>query len=137
LNVDPDFYENRFMTPVAAADPLETRLEGYEEKWICYKSKDASAKELTVLPGKKVTIKDAAAYGLIAVQGYGRINGRPLETPTMIWYGQDTFDEYFVTEKAAQDGVVLENLSAVEPLVILKHFGPGNPDLELEEVQRT
>jgi hypothetical protein len=129
LNVDPDFYEKRFMKPVAAANPVETRLEGFEENWICYKSKDASAKELTVLPGRQVRIKDGAGYGLIAVQGYGRINGRPLETPTMLRYGQDSFDEYFVTEKGAKEGVVLENLSGVEPLVILKHFGPGNPEL--------
>jgi hypothetical protein len=129
LNVDPYFYENRFMNPIAPADSAQTRLEGFEEKWICYKSKDASAKELTVLPGKRVTIKDSAAYGLIAVQGYGKINGRPLETPTLIRYGQDTFDEYFVTEKAAVKGVVLENDSGMEPLVLLKHFGPGNPDL--------
>jgi hypothetical protein len=133
LNVDPDFYENRFMKPMATADPVETRREGFEENWICYKSKDASAKELTVLPGRQVRIKDAAAYGLISVQGYGRINGRVLETPTMIRYGQETFDEYFVTERAAKEGVVLENLSAVEPLVILKHFGPGNPELLVEE----
>ena len=82
-----------------------------------------------VVSGRRVRIKDAAAYGLIAVQGHGRINGRPLETPTMIRYGQDTFDEYFVTEKAALEGVVLETLSVLEPLVLLKHFGPGNPDL--------
>jgi hypothetical protein len=132
LNVDPDFYENRFMSPVATADAVETRREGFEENWICYKSKDASAKELTVLPGRQVRIKDAAAYGLISVQGYGRINGRPLQTPTMIRYGQDTFDEYFVTEKGAKEGVMLENLSTVEPLVILKHFGPGNPDLKMD-----
>ena len=100
-----------------------------------FSSKDAGAKELTVLPGRRVRIKDAAAYGLIAVQGYGRINGRPLETPTMIRYGQDTFDEYFVTEMGAKEGVMLENLSAVEPLVILKHFGPGNPDLAVSQVQ--
>jgi hypothetical protein len=27
-------------------------------------------------------------------------------------------------------GVKIENLSATDPLVILKHFGPGNPDAE-------
>ncbi len=129
LNVDPDFYENRFMRPLPVSGTAEMRREGFEEKWICYKSADASAKELTVLPGKQVRIKDGAAYGLIAVQGHGRINGRPLETPVMIRYGQNTFDEYFVTEHAAKKGVLLENFSAVEPLVILKHFGPGNPDL--------
>ena len=48
---------------------------------------------------------------------------------TAIRYGQDTFNEFFVTEKAAMEAVMLENLSPIEPLVILKHFGPENPDL--------
>jgi hypothetical protein len=30
----------------------------------------------------------------------------------------------------AREGVRIQNLSATEPLVILKHFGPGNPDAE-------
>jgi hypothetical protein len=41
-----------------------------------------------------------------------------------------TEDELFVTEGAATRGVVIENLSDTEPLVLLKHFGPGNPDAE-------
>ena len=57
-----------------------------------------------------------------------------METPALIRYGQNSFDEYFVAERAAKEGVVLQNLSALEPLVILKHFGPGNPDLVLEGV---
>ncbi|MCA9838754.1 MAG: hypothetical protein KC422_17690 [Trueperaceae bacterium] len=125
LNVDPMFYENRFMPPVA----IESASEAYSESWICYKSKSASAKELTVKPGQKASIKDNAAYGFIAVQGHGTINGRPLETPTLIRYGELTYDEYFVTEAAARTGVVIENQSYAEPLVLLKHFGPDNPDL--------
>jgi len=35
----------------------------------------------------------------------------------------------FVTEDAAKAGVVYENTSATEPLVILRYFGPEvNPD---------
>ena len=41
-----------------------------------------------------------------------------------------TEDELFVTEGAAREGVRIQNLSATDPLVILKHFGPGNPDAE-------
>ena len=48
----------------------------------------------------------------------------------MIRFGQMTEDELFVTEDAAQQGVKIENLSATDPLVILKHFGPGNPEAE-------
>jgi hypothetical protein len=41
-----------------------------------------------------------------------------------------TEDEIFVTADAAKAGVVIENRSAHDPLVMLKHFGPGNPDAE-------
>jgi len=41
-----------------------------------------------------------------------------------------TEDELFVTAAAAQEGVVVENKSETDPLVILKHFGPGNPDVK-------
>ena len=40
-----------------------------------------------------------------------------------------TDDEFFVTAGAASAGVQVTNLSQTEPLVILKHFNPGNPDM--------
>jgi hypothetical protein len=46
----------------------------------------------------------------------------------MIRFGQMTQDELFVTAAAAREGVRVENTSVTDPLVILKHFGPGNPD---------
>ncbi len=103
--------------------------EGYIEKWVCYRSTAFSAKELTVLPGQTVTIKDAAAYGLIMMQGHGTMGVWDIETPTMIRYGQFTNDEFFVSEKAAQEGVKIVNPSKTDPIVMLKHFGPDNPDL--------
>ena len=72
-----------------------------------------------------------AAYGLINLQGNGTINAQPLETPTLIRYGQLTFDEYFVTADAAARGVVITNTSATEPIVMLKHFAE-NPELKLD-----
>ena len=45
--------------------------------------------------------------------------------------GQLTMDEFFVTEEAAQKGVVISNPSRTDPIVMLKHFGPENPDLAL------
>ena len=42
---------------------------GYSEKWVVYSTGHYSAKELTVFPGRTVTIRDAAAYGTIVVQG--------------------------------------------------------------------
>ena len=128
LNVDPDFAKHRFMRPTFAGDETAMRANGYLDRWVCYKSPAVSAKELTVLPGAKAVIKDAAAYGLIMLQGFGTINGQPLETPALIRYGQLTNDEYFVSEAAASQGVVIENRSTTDPIVMLKHFGPANPD---------
>ena len=48
----------------------------------------------------------------------------------MIRFGELTEDELFVTASAAQQGVTIVNPSHTDPLVILKHFGPGNPDAE-------
>lgn len=128
LNVDPELGVHRFMLPVEVRPEGEMTAGGYSEKWICYKSAAVSARELTILPGREAVIEDAGAYGLIAVQGYGELDGMPLETATLIRYGQLTFDEYFVSESAAGRGVRIVNRSAVEPLVMLKHFGPGNPE---------
>ena len=75
----------------------------------------------------KVTIKDNGAYGLIAVQGSGRIGKLALQTPAMIRFGELTEDEVFVTHDAARGGVVFEN-TGNEPLVTLRYFGPDtNP----------
>ena len=130
-NVDPDFYAHHFMRPKFVRPEEEMKAEGYIDKWITYKSPAVSAKELTVLPGRRVTVKDGGAYGLIMMQGHGTMNGMPIETPALIRYGQLTHDEYFVSEAAAQAGVVIENPSECDPIVMLKHFGPGNPDLKL------
>ena len=89
-------------------------------------------RELTVLPGATVTIKDNGAYGMIMMQGHGTMGVWDIETPTMIRYGQLTHDEYFVSEAAAQAGVKITNPSKSDPIVMLKHFGPNNPDLILE-----
>ena len=75
-----------------------------------------------------MTIKDAAAYGLILTQGHGTFGELQVSTPAMIRFGQMTEDELFVTADAAADGVRIENRSESDPLVILKHFGPGNPE---------
>jgi hypothetical protein len=48
----------------------------------------------------------------------------------MIRFGEMTQDELFVSADAATQGVRIENKSAADPLVMLKHFGPGNPDAE-------
>ncbi len=132
LNVDPDFAKNRFMAPRPVRPIKEMEAEGYIENWICYKSTTFSAKELTVMPGKTVTIKDSACYGFITMQGHGTIGQWDIETPALIRYGQLSHDEYFVSEQAAKEGVKITNPSGTDPIVMLKHFGPDNPDLVIE-----
>ena len=129
LNTNPNILETRFMAPKPVKSVAEMEAEGYIENWICYRSEAFSAKELTVAPGKTVTIKDGAAYGIIMMQGHGKMGVWNIETPSLIRYGQLTNDEFFITEKAAMEGVEITNHSTTDPIVMLKHFGPNNPDL--------
>ena len=122
-NIDPDFHKNRFMKPLTITDN-----EAYTEEWICYKCPTVCAKRLTVKPGQKVTITDAAAYGFILLEGKGTIGKWEMETPTLIRYGELTRDEFFVTESAAKAGVEIVNTSDTSPIVMLKHFAE-NPEL--------
>jgi len=81
--------DNHYLEPVPVAD---TRKAGYVDRWIVYGEIDGeqlfTAKELTVDPGVKCTIKDTGAYGLICVQGIGKINGEPLNSPKLIRFLQ-------------------------------------------------
>ena len=129
-NVDPNFKDNHYLEPVPVAD---TRGEGYVDRWIVYGKVDGeqlfTAKELTVEPRARCAIKDNGAYGLICVQGKGRMNKLSLDCPKLIRFHELTEDEVFCTEDAARDGVTFENTSDTEPLVVLRYFGPEvNPD---------
>ena len=123
-NVDPSFKDNHYLEPIPVADSASA---GYVDRWVVYGRIDGeqlfTAKELTVNPGVKVTVKDNGAYGLVAVQGTGKIGKHALQTPAMIDFGELTEDEYFVTDEAARQGVTFEN-SGTEPLVTLRYFGP-------------
>ncbi|ULQ54057.1 hypothetical protein [Flavihumibacter fluvii] len=129
LNIDPNMMANRFMAPKPVRSLDEMHSQGYTENWVCYKSHDFSAKELTVFPGQTVVIKDSAAYGIIVMQGHGKMGVWDIETPALIRYGQLTNDEFFISEAAAKEGIRITNPSATDPIVMLKHFGPANPDL--------
>lgn len=128
-NTDPNFAQNHFMRPRPVRDRREMEAEGFVENWICYLATAYSAKELTVLPGRTARITDAAAYGLIVLQGHGSMGAWEIETPSLIRYGQLTNDEFFVSEAAAREGVTIANPSDADPIVMLKHFGPDNPEL--------
>ncbi len=127
-NTDPEFARHRLFDPRPVRDPGEMSAAGYSEKWVVYSTLYYSAKELTVFPGRSVKIRDAAAYGLIVVQGWGAVGKLEVETPSLIRYGQMTKDELFVTAAASSEGVLVTNRSDKENLVMLKHFAPGNPD---------
>src|ERR1044071_998296 len=129
-NVDPKFKDHHYLEPVPVAD---TRREGYVDRWIVYGNVDGqqlfTAKELTVDPGVRCTVRDKGAYGLICVQGKGIINDQPLNSPKLIRFHELTEYESFCTEDGARDGVAFENTSETEPLVTLRYFGPdANPD---------
>jgi hypothetical protein len=128
-NVNPNFKDTHYLEPIPASGADSNACV---DRWIVYGKVDGeqlfTARELTVNPGHKVTIKDNGAYGLIAVQGSGKIGKLPLQTPAMIRYGELTEDEVFVSYEAARAGVVFENTGG-EPLVTLRYFGPdANPD---------
>ncbi|MCL2461493.1 MAG: hypothetical protein FWF44_02415 [Defluviitaleaceae bacterium] len=120
-NVDPHFKEHNFRPPVVCASD-----ERHIDKWIAYGNEYFSAKELTVYPGQSVTVKDEAAYGCVFIQGHGKFGPYDAEAPVMFRFGQATADEYFVSEKAAREGVTVINPSACDPLVMLRHFADNN-----------
>jgi hypothetical protein len=122
-NIDPHYKKTYFRPPIVCHSD-----EQYTEKWITYANDYIAAKELTVYPGETVVIKDKTAYGCIFVQGHGKFGIYDAETPVMLRYGQASADEYFVSEQAAKEGVTITNHSKFDPIVILKHFGPNNPD---------
>jgi len=125
-NVDPHYRKHYFRKPL-----IETRTKEHTQKWITYANPYIAAKELTVNPGQTVTIKDGAAYGCIFIQGHGKFGIYDCEAATLLHFGQQSTDEFFVSEKAATDGVTITNLSHIEPLVVLKHFGPNCPDVPM------
>ncbi len=127
-NVDPEFGKHNKVFPAPVKPQAEMAEAGYSEVWVAYGRPWYSAKELTVFPGRSVTITDAAAYGVILTQGRGRLAKLDVETPSMIRFGEMTKDEVFVSAQAAQAGLKIANTSDQENLVMLKHFGPGNPD---------
>lgn len=127
-NVDPYFKNNHYLEPVPVAE-----AEGYADRWIVYGKVNGeqlfTAKELTIEPGTKCTIRDNGAYGLTVVQGSGKMNKLALDCPKLIRFTELTEDEVFCTEPAARAGVTFENTSDVENLVVLRYFGPdANPD---------
>ena len=124
-NVDPHYRKHYFRAPKLC----EHSDEHYIEKWVVYANDYIAAKELNVMPGRNVVVRDEAAYGCIIIQGHGTFGEHDAEAAIMLRFGQLSADEYFVSEAAAKDGVKIVNQSRHEPLVVLKHFGPNHPGM--------
>ncbi len=125
-NMDAEFKKHHYLEPIPVADSAS---EGYVDRWVVYGTVDGeqkfSARELTVMPGARCTMRDAGAYGLIVTEGHGRIGKHYVNCPALIRFGQMTEDEVFVSHEAATAGVVFENHSKTDGLVTLRYFGPG------------
>lgn len=108
---------------------VEKKAEGLTEKWIAYANDWVAAKEVTVAPGASVLLKDSACYMGLVVQGYGSFGSFECKAPEMVRFHDMTSDEFFVSEKAAAEGILVENRSKYEPLVILQQFANNNPEV--------
>src|SRR5262245_51563191 len=86
-NVDPHFTKNHYLEPIPVA---QTTAEGWMDRWIVYGKVRGeqlfTAKELTVQPHARCTVKDGGASSIICVQGEGRINKMRLRSPAMIGF---------------------------------------------------
>jgi len=93
---------------------------------VCYPTLAVSEKHNA--PGQDIFFIDIAPNndGI-----HGKMGVWDIETPALIRYGQLTNDEFFISEGAAKEGVKIINTSDTDPIVMLKHFGPRNPDLAL------
>ena len=123
-NVDTHFKQANYLEPILDASRSSA---GAEDRWIVYGEVDGrqlfSAKELTLEPGARITIKDAGASGWITVQGEGTVGGHTVATPTLVRFGQMTADELFISASAAAEGYEVVN-TGPGPLVSLRYFGP-------------
>lgn len=124
-NVDPHYKKHFFRPPVLSdnSDSMHT------EKWISYANDYIAAKEVAIEPGESTVLKDEAAYGCIIIQGHGTFGAYDAEAAICLRFGQMSADEYFISEQSAKQGVKIVNRSRWEPMVILQHFGPNNPDV--------
>ena len=123
-NVTPTFKQDHYLVPVLSQD---TTGAGYEDRWVIYGKVHGedlfSARELLVQPGASAVIQDSGPSGVTVIQGRGTLGPHSIEGPTLVRYGEMTWDEFFITAEVADD-VRVEN-TGHEPLVLLRYFGPG------------
>lgn len=121
----PDYKEVYFRAP---KEKPQTQ-KGLTEKWVAYANEWVAAKEVTVEPGCEVILKDQACYCALVVQGHGSFQDFECEAPELLRFNDLSADEYFVSEKAAKEGIRIKNTSSYSPLVILQNFANNNPEV--------
>lgn len=119
----PDYRSTYFRAP----KPLAVTQEGLSEAWVAYANEWIAGKEVTVAPGAEITLKDQACYCALVVEGHGSFGTFACEAPGMLRYGQNSGDEFFVSEASAKKGITIRNTSPYENLVILQNFANNNP----------
>ena len=124
----PDYKEKYYREP----KPLPETQEGLREEWVAYANEWVAAKRVTVAPGAKVVLKDAACYCALVIQGHGTFGDFACEAPGLLRFDQISGDEFFVAEFAAKGGIVIANKGVYEPLVILQNFANNNPEAPQE-----
>ncbi len=132
-NVDPEFAKTSSLPPVARARRrAEMRAAGYSEKWVVYSTGLLFGEGTYSLPEALGDNQGCRGLWSDCGPGLGQSIGKmEVETPSLIRFGEMTKDELFVTADAASELViVITNRSETENLVMLKHFGPGNPEAE-------
>ena len=120
----PDYKETYFRMP-----KIKTESNKAIEKWVAYANDFVAAKEVTILPGQTYTLTDQAAYGAVITQGHGTFGCFECEAPGLLHFDDISGDEFFVSEKAAKNGVIVKNTSSYESLVILQNYANNNPEV--------
>ena len=121
----PNYRQKYFRKP----KPIPQTQQGLSEKWVAYANDWVAAKEVTIEPGSSAVLKDAACYTALVVQGYGRFSVFACEAPGLLRFDDLSADEYFVSDDAAKKGIIVENHSSCEPLVILQNYANNNPQV--------
>ncbi|MEX1307744.1 MAG: hypothetical protein AB1Z19_04380 [Eubacteriales bacterium] len=120
-----DYKETYYREP----KPRKTDQAGLSEQWIAYANEWIAGKEITVAPGASVTVKDAACYCALVVQGFGSFGEFKCEAPGLLRVEDVSADEFFVSDDAAAKGITITNNSTCEPLVILQNFANNNTEV--------
>lgn len=132
-NVSPDFAAEHFSPKVRTRRSIEAGDDaGWEENWIAYRATEYCAKELRVAPGAEVTLAEVDPHGAIVIGGRGQVGTLPVASATLIRFGARSEDELFISASAAASLRII-NHSSTEPLIILRHYGPGNAELAADD----